>query len=49
VCVPWARENFDRLVAALDDLDSRLDLPPRMTTTASIQAAARRRDEAERA
>jgi len=28
VCVPWTRENFDRLVAALDDLDSRLDLPP---------------------
>jgi len=27
VCVPWARENFDRLVAALDDLHARLDLP----------------------
>jgi hypothetical protein len=30
VCVPWTRENFNRLVAALDDLDSRLDLPPEL-------------------
>ena len=27
VCVPWARENFDRLAAALEALDARLDLP----------------------
>jgi hypothetical protein len=28
VCVPWTRENFNRLAAALDDLNARLDLPP---------------------
>jgi hypothetical protein len=27
VCVLWARENFERLAAALSDLDGRLDLP----------------------
>jgi hypothetical protein len=27
VCVPWTRENFDRLATALEDLDARLDLP----------------------
>jgi hypothetical protein len=30
ICVPWARENFERLAAALDDLDARLDLPPEL-------------------
>lgn len=28
VCVPWTRENLDRLTSALDDLEARLDLPP---------------------
>jgi hypothetical protein len=28
VCVPWARENFERLAAALNELGARLDLPP---------------------
>jgi hypothetical protein len=27
ICVDSARENFDRLAAALDDIDARLDLP----------------------
>jgi hypothetical protein len=31
VCVPWTRENFTRLTAALDDLDARLDLPPELS------------------
>jgi hypothetical protein len=30
VCVPWTRENFGRLAAALEDLDARLDLPPEL-------------------
>lgn len=30
VCVESARENFDRLAAALDDLDAWLDLPPEL-------------------
>jgi len=31
VCVPWARDNFERLAAALSDLDGRLDLPTEVT------------------
>ncbi len=30
VCVAWSRENFERLVAALNDLDALLDLPPEL-------------------
>ena len=26
VCVPWTRDNFDLLAAALEDLDARLDV-----------------------
>lgn len=26
VCVPWTRENFESLAAALEDLDARLDV-----------------------
>jgi hypothetical protein len=28
VCVPWTRQNFERLAAVLNELEARLDLPP---------------------
>ena len=30
VCVPWSRDNFERLADVLNDLDARLDLPPEL-------------------
>jgi hypothetical protein len=44
IIVPWERDNFDRLAAALEDLDARLDLPPDLgdlEVRASVELIAR--------